>query len=115
VPDLLDHLRATFNPESAVSYDERFDLVRSVGLLVLDDLGTESTTPWAREKLFQLMNHRYNHRLPTVITSNGDLDKLDPRLHSRLQDVALCERVLIEAGDYRRLTMQQRYSNYRYK
>lgn len=115
VPDLLDHLRSTFGPSSEVEYDERFELIRNIPLLVLDDLGTESTTPWAREKLFQLMNHRYNHRLPTVITSNGDLDKLDPRLHSRLQDVALCERVLIEAGDYRRLTMQQRYSTYRYK
>jgi DNA replication protein DnaC len=49
VPDLLNHLRATFNPESTVSYDERFDLVRNVGLLVLDDLGTESATLWARE------------------------------------------------------------------
>jgi hypothetical protein len=44
VPDLLDHLRATFRPDSQVSYDERFELVRTVALLVLDDLGTESGT-----------------------------------------------------------------------
>ena len=113
VPDLLDHLRSTFGPSSEIEYDERFELIRNIQLLILDDLGTESATPWAREKLFQIMNHRYNLRLPTVITSNGNLDKLDPRLHSRLQDVVLCRRVLIEAGDYRRLTIQQRYSNFR--
>jgi DNA replication protein DnaC len=51
VPDLLDHLRATFGPESHIGYDERFNLIRNVPLLILDDLGTENTTPWAREKL----------------------------------------------------------------
>jgi len=50
VPDLLDHLRATFNPDSPVSYDRRFEEIRNSELLVLDDLGTQSTTPWAREK-----------------------------------------------------------------
>ncbi len=38
-------------------------------LLILDDLGTESATAWAREKLYQLFNYRYNARLATVITS----------------------------------------------
>jgi DNA replication protein DnaC len=44
VPDLLDHLRATFGPTSEVGYDARFEQVRTAGLLVLDDLGTESAT-----------------------------------------------------------------------
>jgi DNA replication protein DnaC len=103
VPDLLDHLRATFSPESTVSYDERFDLVRNVGLLVLDDLGTESATLWAREKLYQLINHRYNERLPTIFTSNVRLDQLDPRIASRLYDPVIGGEVIsIQAPDYRR-------------
>ena len=68
VPDLLDHLRAAFSPNSGTSYDRRFDEVRTAGLLVLDDLGAQSATPWAREKLHQLLNYRYNAELPTVIT-----------------------------------------------
>jgi DNA replication protein DnaC len=52
VPDLLDHLRATFGPQSTVAYDERFELVRNMPLLILDDLGAESATPWACEKLY---------------------------------------------------------------
>jgi len=52
VPDLLDHLRATFSPNSSISYDSLFEQVRSTRLLILDDLGTQSATPWAKEKLF---------------------------------------------------------------
>jgi DNA replication protein DnaC len=102
VPDLLDHLRATFGPSSDVTYDERFEQVRTAPLLILDDLGTEAATPWAKEKLFQLLNHRYQQRLPTVITSNHTLDELEPRLASRLADRRLCQVIQIEAEDYRR-------------
>ncbi len=55
VPDLLDHLRAAFSPHSEVSYDELFEQLRTTPLLILDDLGTQSSTPWAQEKLFQLL------------------------------------------------------------
>lgn len=103
VPDLLDHLRATFSPNSDITYDELFEKVRTVPLLILDDLGTENATPWAVEKLYQLVNHRYNYRMPTVITTNQDLDRLDARIVSRMLDVRLVTHVFIEAGDYRQL------------
>lgn len=86
VPDLLDHLRATFAPISDISYDELFEAVRSTRLLILDDLGTQSSSAWAQEKLFQLLNHRFNAELPTVITTNLALDRLDSRLRARLED-----------------------------
>ena len=50
----LDYLRASFSPSSQTRLDKRFDEVRNAPLLVLDDLGTESATAWAREKLYQL-------------------------------------------------------------
>jgi DNA replication protein DnaC len=102
VPDLLDHLRATFGPDSPVAYDNRFELIREVSLLILDDLGTENTTPWAREKLYQLINHRYNEVLPTVITSNLAPEAIDGRIFSRMCDPALCQEIIrMNAGDYR--------------
>lgn len=101
VPDLLDHLRATFNPSSNARLDKRFDEVRNAPLLVLDDLGTESATAWAREKLYQLFNHRYNARLPTVITSAIPVEELDPRLASRMLDGQRCTFFVIEAPSYR--------------
>jgi DNA replication protein DnaC len=103
VPDVLDHLRSTFGPTSEVAYDERFELVRTVPLLVLDDLGTESATAWAREKLYQIVNHRYNENLPTIITSNRAFDSLEPRISSRMCQCAYAGEILqLIAEDYRR-------------
>lgn len=101
VPDLLDHLRAAFNPNADVSYDELFEQLRSTPLLVLDDLGAQSSTPWAQEKLFQLLNMRYNAQLPTVITTNQRLEDLEPRLRSRLMDANLVNHFAIIAPDFR--------------
>jgi DNA replication protein DnaC len=101
VPDLLDHLRSTFGPHSEIQYDELFDKVRTTPLIVLDDLGTENATPWAREKLYQIFNYRYNYEYLTVITTNRDLRDIDDRIRSRLQDDSLCKIIKIEAADYR--------------
>jgi DNA replication protein DnaC len=101
VPDLLDHLRATFNPASGVRLDKRFDEVKTAPLLVLDDLGTESATAWAREKLYQLFNYRYNAHLPTIITTATPVDELDPRLATRMLDGSRCTFFMIEAPSYR--------------
>jgi DNA replication protein DnaC len=102
VPDLLDHLRATFDPTRGVSYDQRFQDVRNTFLLILDDLGTENATPWAREKLYQIINHRYNERLPTVITSNQPDKAIDERILSRMLDRDLSKRLQLNGEDYRR-------------
>jgi DNA replication protein DnaC len=101
VPDLLDHLRASFSPSSSIRYDKRFDEIRTASLLVLDDLGTESATAWAQEKLYQLFNYRYNARLPTVITSAKPIDEMDPRLASRMLDGSRCTFFVLEAPSYR--------------
>lgn len=100
-PDLLDYLRATFAPTSDTSYNERFEEVRTVPILILDDLGTESPTNWATEKLYQIINYRFNARLPTVVTTNKDVKDMDPRVGSRLSDVDLVNQLTIKAPDYR--------------
>lgn len=100
VPDLLDHLRATYAPNSPVSLDQRFEEIRSARLLILDDLGTQSATPWAREKIYQLFNYRYNAELPTVITTANVPGEMDPRLQSRLSDGRLCKIVIMNAPSY---------------
>lgn len=100
VPDLLDHLRASFNPNSQVSLDQRFEEIKNARILILDDLGTHSATPWAREKLYQLFNYRYVAELPTVITSSLTPDELDPRIYSRLVDTRLTRFVTLATPAY---------------
>jgi DNA replication protein DnaC len=101
VIDLLDHLRSTFSPASAISMDRLFEEIRTAPLLILDDLGSQSSTPWAREKLYQLLDYRYVSRLPTVITTANIRDEIDARLLSRFEDTRLCRIVGITAPNYR--------------
>ncbi len=87
VPDLLDHLRASYDAdEDDLGYDELFDQVRNAPLLLLDDIDAVAGTAWAKEKLFQVVNHRYNASLPTVFTTTTPPDRLDERLATRLRD-----------------------------
>jgi DNA replication protein DnaC len=111
VPRLLDHLRATYAPSSPVTYDRAFDRFLNAPVLILDDYGTHSSKPWAEEKLFQLINHRFNARLPTVITTNIPFDQpeqLPPagqqelRVYSRILDPELARIVRIDAPHFRR-------------
>ncbi len=104
VPDLLAHLRAAFAPTAPEGYDQLFAKMREAELLVLDDLGAHQSSPWASEKLFQLLNYRYNSQYPTVITANkSGLSSIDDRVLSRLSDVSLVNSVIMDgAPDYRR-------------
>jgi DNA replication protein DnaC len=108
VPDLLDHLRSTFSPTSTISLDRAFEEVRTAPLLILDDLGTQSKTPWVKEKLYQLFNYRYNAKLPTVITTASFKEEMDPRLLSRMEDSRLCKIVSITAPAYRGMSPKSR-------
>jgi DNA replication protein DnaC len=101
VPDFLDHLRSSFSPDSKISYDQLFEAVKSAPLLVLDDFGEQAGTPWAQEKLYQVINHRYNARLPSVITTCCSLDEIENRISSRLVDPKISLLFNITAPDYR--------------
>ncbi|MFL5629177.1 MAG: ATP-binding protein [Ktedonobacteraceae bacterium] len=104
VPDLLAHLRSTFGPHATEAYDQRFAKMREAELLVLDDLGAHQSSPWASEKLFQILNYRYNSGFPTVITANQKgLASIDDRILSRLSDTGLVTAVVMNGAlDYRR-------------
>lgn len=99
-PDLLDLLRAGYD-QSDFGYEARLEQVRTVAVLLLDDLGAEAPTPWAAEKLFQLLNYRYNWGWPTVLATNFPLKTLEPRLRSRLTERGLVQHVPLMLADLR--------------
>lgn len=102
VPDMLAQIRATYSPDSPIQFDAQFHLLCSARCLILDDLGTEQATAWAREKIYQIINHRYNYQLPTVMTTNVWPHGIEPRVASRLADIDLSGGVIdIQAADYR--------------
>ncbi len=65
--DMYGRLRPTQTMGSAESELRRLSTVQ---FLFLDDLGTSKVTEWTEEITYRLINYRYNHCLPTVITSN---------------------------------------------
>ena len=102
--DLFDHLRAAFNPGSELNYDDLFNQVRNAPLLVLDDVRPEGSSEWAWQKLEQILNHRYNLRLPTVITTDAVLEELEPGICERFADTGFC--TVLELGQLRNAGLQ---------
>ena len=102
VPNLLDFLRQMFEPNTPATYD-RLDEVRNSPLLILDELeGQDYYTAWAYEKLQQIIVHRHNMRMPTVVTSRNDFTEQRGPISSRIQDQGLSTLIRMDAPDYRR-------------
>ncbi len=98
VPDLLDHLRSAFDPAVGVQYDEVFLQAIEAPVLILDDLGAQSSTPWADEKLDQILTHRHNRQMPTLVTTGLPFDELSDRLRTRLGDPYFSRVINIKSG-----------------
>jgi len=101
VESLLDDLRHGFRAdtdEKAQQFDELLERIKEVPLLILDDLGVEQSTPWARAKLDEIIDYRYIRWEKTVLTTNLAPAKLQDRIASRLQEGIV---VVLEGGDYR--------------
>ena len=102
VPKLLEFLRRRFaSDDGAGSYDA-FEEMENTPLLVLDDLDSQTSIAWVRDRLFQLLDHRHTARLPTVVTTALSLDDLGERLASRFVDPAVCSVIVL--GEQRRET-----------
>jgi len=104
VPELMDYLRSTFSPNSNLNSDKVFNEIKGCPLLVLDDLGEERETDWVEDRLYQLIVHRHNHLLPTVITTRTDFEKeakLNSAIASRIQDPSIGQIVPIQTSDFR--------------
>ncbi|HYN20333.1 MAG TPA: ATP-binding protein, partial [Thermoanaerobaculia bacterium] len=66
---LIHQIQDTFDPNSPESKRKILDPLVEAELLVLDELGSQKPTPWVRDILYLIINHRYTHRLPTIFTT----------------------------------------------
>jgi DNA replication protein DnaC len=118
--DLLKSLQGTFDPGSPRSESDVLDPILDAQVLVLDDVGAGRTTPWARDVLHDIISHRYNTKLPVILTTNRVLapptegpraaaaamdgvtleDRLGDALMSRLHE--MCLFLEVRADDFRR-------------
>ena len=109
--NLLAELKNTYDVDNNISEMEIIKLYEKVDLLIIDDLGKEKPSEWGLEKLFTIINSRYESNLPVLITTNYDQNSLINRLSingeietaksiiSRLYE--MCYLVKIEDRDHR--------------
>lgn len=114
--DLLDHLRAGYRKKQGEEgdelgdFDERWERLKHVKLLLLDDFGVQVNTPWATERMEALIDARYRAGLPMAITTNlvdQEWAKLSPRIRDRFERYSPADVVQMRAIKYRIWKQQQ--------
>lgn len=86
VPKLLRKIRSTYNRHSEISESDIFEVLETVDVLVLDDIGAERQNDWTDERLFDIIDSRQG--MHTIYTSNYNekdlFDLLGERNFSRI-------------------------------
>ncbi|MDV2988552.1 MAG: ParB/RepB/Spo0J family partition protein [Dehalogenimonas sp.] len=105
---MMDGLRRCFDSRSTGpedNFDTQLNLLCKIPLLILDDLGTESTSDWSRAKIQSIIDERYENGRLTVFTLNGEPGMLGARIASRLREGVV---VVMDAQDYRQVLAERR-------
>ena len=76
-PDFLVTLKSSFSN----NYQEKFNYIKKIPLLLLDDIGAENETNWSRDEVLgPILQYRMDNHLPTFFTSNLTLKELETTL-----------------------------------
>ena len=112
VSGVLDDIRLAFDEQEHKTTEllRRMEFWISRDVLFLDELDKSNDTPWAQERMFQLLDQRYARAVReealTVIASNKSDDALDGYLKSRLRDNRLGPVVHLNGKDGRKVAPQ---------
>jgi len=81
-PEFLRTLKESFKEvEEGVSYSDKFNYIKKIPLLLIDDIGAENLSTWARDEILgSILQYRMEEDLPTFFTSNLTLDELESHL-----------------------------------
>ena len=104
VQQLMYRLQSSFQSagDSQETFDTLFRAAADAEVLILDDLGAENDSEWTRATLQELLSHRYEARLPTVVTTFIDMTQQSGAIASRLCDRSISCVIHMSAPDYRR-------------
>lgn len=114
VPDLFSRIKATFDNSSNETEFQIIKELTNVDLLILDDAGAEKPTEWVQEKLYQIINNRYNNLKPIVISTNTEkMVQLNEILGFRAYDrlTEMCKPIKNDGTSYRRFIATERLKN----
>ncbi|MBI5648992.1 MAG: ATP-binding protein [Chloroflexi bacterium] len=109
-PTWFQELRESYGTSNSTVEQERMEQMRTADVLILDDLGAEKPSDWARERLYIVINHRALARRVTFATTNRALEELEhvvgERVMSRLYGDALA--LALVGSDYRQVEREHR-------
>jgi DNA replication protein DnaC len=88
VPGLLEDIRRSYDAPDALPEN-----LTNAPLLVLDDIGAEKPSEWVEERLYCIVNERYENALPVIVTSNLTPAQLGDRVGARITSrlVEMCD------------------------
>ncbi len=96
-PEFLRELKSSFSDD----FGSLFDKIKRVELLLIDDIGAETTTNWNRDEILgTLLQYRMQEMLPTFFTSNLSLEELEEHLSSNDGEGKVKARRIIERIKY---------------
>lgn len=103
VPELFLELRRTMSNSAEVDEASIIDEAVETDLLVLDDLGAEKVSDYVMDRLYVLINGRYENDLPTIITTNRSFEDLRSQIGSRIVSriSEMCLPIEFPGGDFR--------------
>ena len=82
-PELLRSLKSSFssNEYDGIDFEDKFEIIKKIPFLLIDDIGAENVTPWSRDEILgTLLQYRMDANLPTFFTSNLTIDELEAHL-----------------------------------
>ena len=80
-PEFLVKLKGNFGNNFGNEYQELFTSIQKVPLLLIDDIGAEKLTDWARDEVLgSILQYRMDYKLPTFFTSNLTIKELENHL-----------------------------------
>lgn len=96
-------LYAELRPRPGVDAEEVFTGYATAPVLFIDDLGAAKSSEWVEEINYRLVNHRWNHQLATLITSNVPTRELGTYLGERVASrlTGMCSRLTLKGHDRR--------------
>lgn len=87
--DLFHRIRESYDPDSRSSESEVLGPVLNTELLLIDDLGANRYTEWSEDTITYVLNHRYNEKKATILTSNlPDISESAPEQQARAKSGA---------------------------
>ena len=85
-PEFLRSLKESFAVED--EYRKKFNYIKKVPLLLLDDIGAETVTEWSRDEVLgTILQYRMEEKLPTFFTSNLTIEELESHLSTTSKEV----------------------------